>query len=207
MEREDPVNDGLKDLLRRLPGHEAPSDLWERMQTKLLLQENFGLSMQELPGHPAPQKIWQNISDSLNNGDRRINYRLMLGLVGVAASLLIATLFFIEPFHKQDQQPAIVTYEEDIDMEHKTERADLSTQEAMHMIREYCALQSIQCEDDEFEQMVAELNELTDDIKRLESMYPTYIDPAKNPELVKMKLKIENTHAEILKTLITIIQS
>lgn len=208
MKSEKNIRKELSKLIKELPRHKAPADLWEKIEPILFLEENFGHEIKKLPVHKTPEKTWENIEIKLKAEATSTNYKGNFRAMGIAASLLIVTVFCIQMYKNYYQQKTdVTTYEESIIMYKPTEPEDLTTQEAMTIIEDYCTRQFTKCESAEFEQLLSELNDLAHEIKQLEAMYPTYIDSDENPELVKMKIKIENTHAEVLKAIMTIIQS
>jgi hypothetical protein len=193
------------DLIRKLPWHEAPPHLWERIEGRLFLQEALGNRM---PVYPCPEEVWENISARLDAEESGARTRRLYVLTGIAASLLLVAVFFMKTVDNGHEVEApVITYEERVLVDNPTVAMDISTKEALDVLHEYCARQSALCEQEDFRQLVHELNTLTDEIRHLEKLYPAYLRSQENPELVKMKLKIENTHAEVLKTLMNLIQS
>lgn len=207
MKSEEESDDNLYELIKRLPIHKAPSDLWDKIDSSLFLEENFGSNI-KLPIHKSPESVWKGLVRRLNAQDERIVYKRFFTMAGIAASLLIAATLFIYTYYAGFKQVTnLETYEEEMSIYAPSELIDSPTQEAMDLIREYCTQQSFKCQNPELQQLLSQLDELTNEIKQLEVMFPAYINSEENPELVKMKVKIENTHAEVIKSIIHIIQS
>ncbi|MDP5171192.1 MAG: hypothetical protein NWR72_13185 [Bacteroidia bacterium] len=81
----------LRDAIKKLPAHQAPADLWDRLAHKLDEQqggeqgrESLSNAISALPVHPAPASVWRRVEQAL---DGRKQYGWVRPAIGMAAAV------------------------------------------------------------------------------------------------------------------------
>ncbi len=93
MKQKDKNHKTLSDAIKRLPTHEAPADLWERIELKMTESHSSELNrpvlqeaISELQDKKAPGSVWQSIERAL---DGKTNRSWIKPAIGMAATFLI----------------------------------------------------------------------------------------------------------------------
>lgn len=93
MKQTDKNHKTLRDAIKRLPDHEAPADLWNRIEQKMTEPHSSELNrpvLQEalsaLPDRKAPGSVWQSIERALDGKTRR---PWLTPAIGMAATFLL----------------------------------------------------------------------------------------------------------------------
>lgn len=93
MKQKDKNHKTLSDAIKRLPNHEAPADLWDRIELKMTDSHSSELNrpvlqeaISELPESKAPRSVWQSIERAL---DGKTNRSWIKPAMGMAATFLL----------------------------------------------------------------------------------------------------------------------
>lgn len=93
MKKTDKNHKTLLDAIKRLPGHEAPADLWNRIELKMTESHSSELNrpvlqeaVSELQDRKAPGTVWQSIERVLDGKNRK---SWIKPAVGIAATFLV----------------------------------------------------------------------------------------------------------------------
>lgn len=109
MKKTDKNHKTLRDAVKRLPDHEAPADLWDRIELKMEESHSSELNrpvlqeaVSELQEKKAPGSVWQSIERVLDGKTRRSWFKPAMGMAATflllwAAWIGLPTLEYVPP--------------------------------------------------------------------------------------------------------------
>ena len=194
--------DKLKKALKNLPIHEAPENIWNRIESELGREADdspLSEALAKLPVHQPSEKVWENIAKELPANQSR--FKIYRNVMGIAASIavLLGCLFWL---NAPDGNKVEYAYSEEM-MDEKLQVDNIEDDEdAFAMIEEICESKSYLCDFTDFNNLRNELTELTEAKVELQSAIGEYNT---NPELMAELNDIEMERTVVFKRLLAMI--
>ncbi len=191
--------DMLKLAINNLPQYEPPHTLWQ--------STNARLTLTELPIYDAPEFVWQNIENQLSETQNpkllTQNGQILRGgnfykfAVAASVALMVGVGFWFFKFKNTHQNNIRVSTEI---VDNQLIKNDFgSDDETFAMVEEFCKTALPVCEQPDFKNLKAELDELNTAHTRLKNAIGDY---AANPDLIDEITKIDNERTTVLRQLV-----
>jgi hypothetical protein len=196
-------DDILSERLRELPSHTPGENLWAGIEDALNAEDAISRKLEDLPLHsPAPEN-WKAIEASLPTGPRALQRRRLLYFSSAAAAAILLLLAI----------PRLMRPVPDIRVENEmihgeTWSAALSpgrdNEDPIELIRVLCQAGAPVCESDSFREKMKLYQELTEELRQLETVISQVGD---SPEIIRSVIRIENLKSRTLQEMIQMIHS
>ena len=196
----------LSDALARLPQHQAPESVWDTLEAALETDALLTRTLPQLPVHTPPALVWDQLETALEQDARPQSakrFRLLpLHYAAAAAlALLVAAVWFLLPTLPGTALAKVEVHQELLDSEIAAANAE-PEDEAFALIDQMCEERVPVCEEPEFKNLRAELDELTSAKAELREALGNYGD---DPELHAQLVRIERERSELLQQIMNLI--
>lgn len=197
----------LDQTIKQLPEYKAPTKVWQgiewgldQMQSEEVLQQ----SINDLPKYSAPDHLWENIDDQLQKAPEptEVKLRSFVWLRRLAAAAAMIGLVFIGSQWLSSAEQETIAYSYSVEtIDEQLLAADWDEDEmAFDMIKEFCKIQQIVCEEPLFKSLQEDLEELDTAKADLLLAMEHY---GKDAELVAQITRLEHERSDILKQMLT----
>ena len=196
-------DDILSERLEGLPSYAPGENIWARIEDALNAEEAISRKLEDLPLHsPAPGN-WEAIEASLPSGLRARRRHRLLYITSAAAAAILLLLAI----------PRIMRPGQDISVESEIiQGKELSTatsmnldnKDPMELIRDLCQTGAPVCESASFREKMKLYQELTEDLRQLETVISQLGD---SPDIIRSVIRIENLKSSTLQEMIQMIHS
>ncbi|GIV31300.1 MAG: hypothetical protein KatS3mg029_0651 [Saprospiraceae bacterium] len=194
----------LIEALSSLPQYDPPASVWEHIERRMAaeeLLEGKPLRKGVLPEYDPPEEIWTHVEERLHPGVRM--RRLVRRIWPAAAAVLLAAwaVWLWLPTANGTDDVSISYGTETVDpllLDHNWDEDE----EAFTQFYEMCKQRQFICDQPAFQQLRAELEELTQAKEALEQAMGRY---GATPEMVLQMKKIELERTDLLKKLMVML--
>lgn len=192
--------ENLKSALRKLPEYDAPDSVWSHINARLPLAE--------LPTYDAPEFVWTQIESQLSDATQNAKpkpqtLKILRGgkaykfAVAASVALLVTVGFWFFKINNTHRNNIRITTEV---VDNQLLKHDFSgDDETFAMVEEFCKTSLPVCEQSDFKNLKAELDELNTAHTRLKNAIGDY---AANPDLIDEITKIDNERTTVLRQLV-----
>lgn len=196
-------DDILSERLKELPIHAPGEKLWAGIEDAINAEDTISLNLADLPLHSPATGNWEVIEASLPTAKiTRLRRRLLYLSTAAAAAilLLIAIPRLLSPAQHITVESEIIQSEE----WSAIGSSGLENEDPMEMIRDLCQTGASICESASFREKMMLYEELTKELRKLESVINQVGD---SPEIIQSVIRIENLKSGTLQELIKLIHS
>ena len=204
-----------------LPEFDPHPDLWARIEADLTSDERLNRAIGDLPQMEPKADLWDRIEANNQPATGRVVQHpaqetarrspftvvrpLWAGLAAAAVVVLIGTWLFLNPAAQADER---IEYAVEPNATWPTNAPNLAEtdadQRAADFIARQCAEQTFACQRPEVHELRNRLENLNDELTRLEEERQTFGD---DPRLIRAQVQVENQQAEVTKELIMLLRS
>ncbi len=193
----------LKKTIPTLPEYEPKENLWESISSSLDFDAALEKNKPNLTSYSPDENLWNKIEVSINQKKQDTNQRarvikLLRVPVSIAASILLVVTFYFA-FNKSN---VTLSHTEEVAVEWQVNPEINESINAINpekFIQETCQKHNFICETEEFRQKNELLNELNQNLERINAEINSY---GTSVPLEKSKIKVENLKAQVVKELI-----
>ncbi len=190
----------LKKNIPELPDYKPNENLWESISSNLDFEIALEKNKPILTKYSPDESLWSKIEISIEK-EQNYRTRIIRNLrvpVSIAASVLLVVTFYFA-FNKNNVT-LIHTEEVVLEWQGKPETNEMiNAINPEKFIQETCQKHNFICETEEFREKSELLNELNQNIERINAEINSY---GTSVPLEKSKIKVENLKAQVVKELI-----
>lgn len=194
----------LNDALKKLPGHEPPSFLWEKIEFDLEgadESQRMQESLMVLPEYDPPDTVWEGIENNLHPKAKIVKMPIWRRYASIAAiGVIIFATFWM--FQTETIPEGVLSYsQEEIEdrlLAHDWDEDEDAFQDFMNI----CETKKFVCETPEFVNLKTEFLELNDAKLALKEAIGAF---GTNPDLIIQMKEIELERTDLFKTMIAMV--
>lgn len=195
----------LDQAIRQLKDYEAPQRTWDGIELELdkvdaLEQLEKGLN--GLPKYKAPASIWDQIENELEapvEQKQAVLRSIPWRKIAAAAAMVGVLLTSLNWWMNSNEESILYSYSKET-VDDRLELSDWDDdEEAFDMVKEFCEIQKLVCEEPEFKNLRGELEELNEARETLVMAMENYGSDA---EMIAQLTEVELERSNVLKRII-----
>lgn len=195
----------LDQAIRQLKGYQAPERGWDDIELELEKEhalEQLESGLNDLPRYKAPDSIWNQIENELEvpvEQKQAVLRFIPWRKIAVAAAIVGIVLTGLDWLTNSNEESVFYSYSKETVDDQLENRDWNEEEEAYDMVKEFCKIQQLVCEEPEFKNLRGELEELNEAREILVMAMETYGSDA---EIIAQLTEVELERSNVLKKII-----
>jgi len=193
----------LKKNIPELPEYEPKENLWESISSNLDFEAALEKNKPNLASYSPDENLWNKIEVSINQKKHDTNHRArVIKLLRIPASIAASILLVVTFYFAFNKNNVTLSHTEEVALEWQGKPERIESNNLINpekFIQETCQKHNFICETEEFREKSELLNELNQNLERINAEINTY---GTSVPLEKSKIKVENLKAQVVKELI-----
>ena len=189
----------LRNTLDNLPEFSPDDKIWERIDDQLNFQEQLKVACRNLPVYEPRENIWQNIENKLGTRKTVKLFPVVMRYLSIAAGIAVILVVSLTVTRGNREKITKTVEIAELNFAIKPNDSDKTTDQAVSFIDAQCKSSSYLCEVPEFHQKQQQLDEVNNELKKVNKVMETLGD---SQSLVQTKTKLENIKAQLIKDLV-----
>jgi hypothetical protein len=203
--------ENLRRAIDQMPEYQPPGELWHDLEELLDFEQKLEAPLQEMPLLTPPATVWTSLAERIEQApELKPRSRTHPAWKWLTGALLLA--FFIgwlmlQPNPEPTPPPAAVPEQPTQPLAHRTEVVDddlimvsrRADDPSYNIVETLCQEALPVCEEPQFKQLKAELDDLTHAHSELKNALGDFAD---DPEMIAQLIEIEHIRYQILQQLI-----